>query len=673
MVLLAGWMAGAGCGSGFPAGLSKDLGFHALVLIQQPAPANAGSLADGWLPEGESRLLLLDPAALGGKLVELLAGDGIQVRGLDVDPGGEALVFAARLDGADRYHLYRLDLEAWAAGASCLASDGDLGLACQALTFGPGDDWQPLYLPSGRLAFFRQDEQRGLDFLGRGPARFLYSVEADGSDPRRLDSFPGLVAAAGLRDDGWLYTVRWEQRAGASGWYAYTLDPTGGGELRPLPGSLDSVPLSPVRSATGLLATCTAPAGTWEAGVPCWLEDEVAPRPLVTEIPAGDGCSAKGRVRDSWPLRDGRLLVASAVVAQGCVNTRDGDAGLTPDFSLAIMDPADASRQPLLNLPGTAEVFPRPLMSRSLLPEGRSPPVPPSPCQHKGVLIQGYLRDAQGQPLAGAARVRVYEALDGSRVPWRVELGGTRPRAMCGKAGQYQAPVYGDGSFSLLAPADTPLQLAALDNYGAVLAADPTWRGGPACARRTCSGCHAGAGALDMSTSQAGRAQATELTDPAGRRYFDFRRDVQPILDRSCAVAGCHDSDSAAGSYVDFSGNLVGLDLSGVPEGRATRSYNALLRLDIRRDSRSGRILEKRRPYVQPGSARDSRLIQRLGVPCRFDCSGRPAWAEWALGPGRQHPEDQPGWSGNLADEERWLLVEWIDSGAPFVAPGAQP
>jgi len=673
MLMLAGWTAAAGCGAGFPAGLSEDLGFTSLVLVQQPVPANAGSLADNWLPEGDGRLLLLEPAALGGELIELLGGDGVQVRGLDVAPAGDAVVFAARLDSGDRYHLYRLDMTAVAAGAACLTADGTLGTACQALTFGPADDWQPFHLPGGQLAFFRQDEARGLDFLGRGPARFLYAVEEDGSDLRRLDSFPGQVAAAGLGDDGWLYTVRWSQRPGGSGWRAYRLDPSGGGELRPLAGSLENVPLNPVRAEEGLLATCTAPAGTWGAGVPCLLADDGASLPLVTDIPEGTGCSANGRVRDSWPLRDGRLLVSSAVVAQGCVNASDGDEGRAPDFSLAIMDPADAARQPLLNLSQTAEVLPRPLMSRSLLPEGQAPPAPPPQCQQEGVLVQGYLHDAQGQPLADAVRVRVYTALDGSLVPWRVELGGRRPRGICGSDGRYQAEVYADGSFGLRAPADTPLQLAALDAYGVVLAADPEWRGGPSCSRRSCSGCHAGARALDMSASLAGQVEASDLADPEGWRFFDFRRDIQPILDRSCAVAGCHDSDTAAGSYVDLTGNLQGLDLTGVAEGRATRSYNNLLRLDVRRDSRSGRIIEQRRPYVEPGSARDSRLIQRLGVPCRFDCSGRPPWAEWALGPGRQHPEDQPGWSGSLSDQERWLLVEWIDCGAPFVAPGAQP
>jgi len=66
-------------------------------------------------------------------------------------------------------------------------------------------------------------------------------------------------------------------------------------------------------------------------------------------------------------------------------------------------------------------------------------------------------------------------------------------------------------------------------------------------------------------------------------------------------------------------------------------------------------------------------LIERLGVPCRFDCTGEPGWAPWALGQGKTHPEDQPGFSGGVSDDERWLIVEWIDAGAAFLGRGATP
>ena len=77
--------------------------------------------------------------------------------------------------------------------------------------------------------------------------------------------------------------------------------------------------------------------------------------------------------------------------------------------------------------------------------------------------------------------------------------------------------------------------------------------------------------------------------------------------------------------------------------------------------------------HVVPGSARESRLMQRLGVPCRYDCAGQAAWAPWGLGEGMTHPEDQPDFTGTLTNEDRWKFVEWIESGAPFLGRGATP
>jgi hypothetical protein len=72
---------------------------------------------------------------------------------------------------------------------------------------------------------------------------------------------------------------------------------------------------------------------------------------------------------------------------------------------------------------------------------------------------------------------------------------------------------------------------------------------------------------------------------------------------------------------------------------------------------------------VVPGYAMESRLAQRLGIPCKWDCNNQPAWAPWGLSGNDVHPQNDP----SLTDEDRWRIVEWIDAGAPFHGRGATP
>ncbi len=671
LALVAAVAMSSACGEGFPPGLSEELGFKAIVFAERQPPRNAGVLVAPLDAGRGARLLRLEPAALGGRKQVLFATAEGDVYDLEVSPDGKSVVFSARLDALDRYHIYRLDLEAFAAGEDCLEADGDLGPACRRLSFGPYDDRRPVHLADGRVAFMRGDPLGRMDFQGRGPARLLLAVETDGTRLTRLDESPGHHLAAGPLRDGSLRVVRWTSRSGSAVFQEAIIDPSGSGQAVPATQDAPGIPLGMQQTEDGrLLAACTPPYATWEAGVACRLGQEEWEMFLPGMV-SGDGCSAAGRLRDPFLLRDGRVLASLAQVPFGCVNASDGDRGTVPDFSLAVLSPEGGAPLPLVNQGQEAETEPRPVMARSLLDEGVQLPAPPTACAEGGVVLEGWVRDAQGAALPEASRLRVLEALSGRDAPWRVELGGQEAASLCSGAAGAVASIQADGSFSLRAPADRPLKMQLLDRYGAAVKTDPLWWSGPACSRRSCSGCHAGAGPTDMASSLAAGAPPERLDDPAMQTSFDFRRDIQPILSRSCAVGGCHDAQTAAGSYVSLSGSLMGLDLTGAAQGRATRAYNNLLFVDTRRDSRTGQILESRRPYVEPGQARESRLIQRLSVPCRFDCTGQPPWAPWAAA--SPHPEDKPEFGGTVTDQERWLLVEWIDAGAPFVGRGSQP
>jgi len=664
-----------GCQDLLPEGISEQFGFSALIFVSRTPPPNAGSLAapDSCRPGGN--LLMLKPAAPGGKVIKLTGLEQGDVLGIDVAPDGKSLLAAICTHPGDRFHIYRMDLEAAERGVDCFTPEGDVGPACTRLTFGPAHDSRPLHLPDGRIAFARSDPDGPVDMRGRGRARVLSAAEPDGSNLSRLDLGPGDSLGAGVLPDGWLQLVRWTERDGRPLHLPFRLDPTGAAAIQPDGPGLRDVPLGPLVFSDGgdRLAACVPAGGTWGAGTICRRGDDGSwTQGVVAGIPTQAGCSPEGRVRDPVRLSDGRFLVSYAHVPGGCLNYEDGDRGLAPEFSLAVLDPVSGKRIPVYNQPESAEIWPRPVAERTIPDPG--PGV--ESCADGGVGFGGFVgAELQGR---GAARIRVLEGISGAVAPWMMEIGGQDAGAVCsGDADSdevvdtWEAPVQADGSFRVRAPSGVPLKLQVLDHYGAALAADPVWRGGPDCAVRSCSACHANDGtAAGFESSVAGRSAPVPLDAPAAdQRSLDFRRDIQPILDGTCVAQGCHDSSTASGTYVTYSGSIRGLDLSGSPSGRTTTSYQNLLFVDTDRDGNTGKVLQSRRVYVVPGDAANSRLVQRLGIPCRWECSGQPAWAPWGLSDSNVHCFGDP----SLTDEERWLLVEWIDAGAPFHGRGATP
>jgi len=128
------------------------------------------------------------------------------------------------------------------------------------------------------------------------------------------------------------------------------------------------------------------------------------------------------------------------------------------------------------------------------------------------------------------------------------------------------------------------------------------------------------------------------VADETSRVEVDFRRDIQPILDRSC-VDGCHtEVDPAAG-----------LSLSNTPTTWYTDAYESLLAPG----SESG----NGRRYVDDsdGRAASSFLIETL--------LGEELEAPGSLGVNPvAHPAD-----ALLNDEELEYLIRWIELGATFV------
>ncbi len=671
-VLLGLLILALACGSNTTPGLEGSYGFDTLAFVQRSHPGfSVGLLApDLFLPGG--RAVVLKPAAATGEIFDLSGLSEGDVIGLDVAPDGERIVFSARMAEFDSHHLLEMDLDLVLSGETCIKEDGDLGLACRQLTFGPADDTRPFYLADGRVGFVRSHPWGPVDFQGRGRARVLHAVEADGSRVSRLEYGPGHALGARPMRDGTVSLVRVTQTNGALRFVPLRIDPAGA-EAHLIAGSdMPSSALAlnaQIDDQGRVLAACIPSAGTFQAGTLCAQEADGNFVAALSGIAEGDGCSPDGRLRHPVPLGEERYLVSYAKTPNGCLTSEDEIRGLLPDFGLAVLDTALAARYPLFSDPDKDELFAKPVKEHALLDPGVTPPArPEGSCAEGGVLLQGLVTNPE------IVAVRVLEGISGAEAPFSMELGGRSQGAYCtGQQGLEQLAsvenVAAGRGYKLRVPSKVPLKAQMLDRYGATLSQDVLWWGAGSCAVR---GAPEGLEALST----------TELLDrPEHQRGFDFRRDIQPILNRSCVANGCHDAETAAGAYVDFSNRLRGLDMHDAASGRATVAYNNLMAVDRRRDSHTGVVLEQADIYVTPGSAKDSRLARRLGVPCRLgDCEAED-WAAWGVPAGSVHPMDQAAFDGLVtqglltapSNEDRWLIVDWIDAGAAFYGRGATP
>jgi len=202
-----------------------------------------------------------------------------------------------------------------------------------------------------------------------------------------------------------------------------------------------------------------------------------------------------------------------------------------------------------------------------------------------------------------------------------------------------------DGSFHLLVPPNTPIQLQLVDRDGMALRTS-AWIWAKNKENRGCVGCHEDGERTPANVfAKALDHEAADLMlPPERRRTVDFRRDIQPILTAKCANQACHGGAIPPGlSEPDAIHSLGNADFSP-----------AYLSLLGRPAAPSGRP-----QYVDPGRARTSRLIWAL-----FGTNTSRPWDGMAAVPSIQRMP--PAGAAPLTEEERGAIVEWIDLGAQF-------
>lgn len=405
-----------------------------------------------------------------------------------------------------------------------------------------------------------------------------------------------------------------------------------------------------------------------------------------------------GAYRDPMPMPDGSILVAHA---PGDVDPLDPDA--VADFRIERIaleevrgvGPTIVSREVLSDAPGLWDTAPVPVWKRPL--EEDPHPIAWTPGAPTGTIAYRHLRTLEaifrnptptgGLPFPdGIAWVRLVESVDarpGDVVPVDpTEVLDGDPQATSVSNGVHgparilaELPALADTSFVYEVPSDVPFRIEALDADRMAIGAQQnrwifvnggeTFPGGISeeLFPQTCGPCHGSASGdpedvvvtPDVVSSASITLATHENLNPrrpipplavgdGTRIEVDFRRDVQPILDRSCALAGCHRDPTAA----------AGLVLEGTPTLHYSRSYESLL---ARGD----------------GSAWPHEWVDERGTRARHS-----ALVERILGRELDAPADvtdvcPPPDSdvSPLGEDEVATIVRWIELGATFRGPGA--
>jgi hypothetical protein len=199
------------------------------------------------------------------------------------------------------------------------------------------------------------------------------------------------------------------------------------------------------------------------------------------------------------------------------------------------------------------------------------------------------------------------------------------------------APVEKDGSFHVRVPAETPINFQLLDkNYLAVGKQEAwTWVAGNE--NRGCIGCHENRELSPPNIlADAVIKPAIDLSLSDKKRTIDFKNQVAPIIKAKCATDDCHVSGKAFPSLMDREDNKEQSDSRLVFEALLKSSHG----------KQEGR-------YIIPGNAKNSPMVWHI-----LDLQ------EYLVSKSEEMQETSKILNKQLSDQEKKMMIEWVDSGA---------
>jgi hypothetical protein len=712
-------LAAATLGSSLAAGCGGDStgpldGIDSIVFVQRPRRNEMGDIFQYTSYMPGAHISKLSPPTADGELTFVCcdqdpAFDQADISGYDISFDAREIVFAAKLSAETNYGLFVLTLD-----------DG----AINQIPSDPNRDYvQPIFLPGGKILFMtnavvEEGAQQHQDEYERGTTLQLGTINRDGTDEIRGARNLSHRVHPTLLSDGRVMFTQWDHLGDENSGHLMIVNPDlttaregFGKEGTGVSNSyLKAVEIAPGR----ILTIATARDRTIQAGALLDVrlgqddgrggfttdmsEANASSRLLTPNVPLDRDPSftSVGRYYDAYGLNAAEYPDLLVSWADGAVESGTlGAAGTTADFGIYLYNAKRNSREPIWNDELMWDVFPRPLVARNAPPviesNGANQFNPDATLVGSMNVYVSSLGDAQFD----AGSVYGVRVIEGFSVEEGIpdDFGLTEHE---GAADLGIAPVFSDGSWAALIPANVPVHFQPIDVFGMSLKSEPVWISGAAGESRFCGGCHESR--TDTTVIQPGVTQAvavgpTDLhaTTPRGsRKSTTFTRDgaigipwdtaLQPIFTNSCAMSGCHDGtpgaanpqwsimDPVTGESFTWTFNLTGSAANYGVGAEMFSGYSAshlsLMGPMMRDLEDSGLVITGNlKIYVEPGNARGSELITKLNPPQQFpsqDLGNR------AFGSGVAAHAAAMG--HELTADEYYMLVQMADNGGQFYA-----
>lgn len=705
------------CGSGDPGPID---GVDEVVFLQRQLRGGTGDIFQYTSYMPGARLVKLSPPTADGKLTVLCCDNmgpeyaDMDIMAYDISFDAREIVFSAKLSSDTRYSLFILSLES---------------NTVEQLPTDPNRDYvYPVFIPGDKIVYmsnaiveegapqFRDEYERGtttqlgvisrtgdVDFLGARNLshRVFPTVMSDG---RLLftqwDHLGDMNAGHLVLSNPDLTTVRegfGKEGTGLSNSYIKGVE-IAPGRILAIATSRQMTLQSGALVEVRLGQTSTDADGVFRADT-AMSERNASYQLLTAQVPLGEEPSAQtiGRYYDAYPLNKKEfpdLLVswADGPVQDGVLEA----AGLTADFGIYLYDSKNNTRRPIWNDPNYWDIFPRPLVPRDAPLEIE--PAGPNQFSDESVLLgsmnvyDSSLDNFEAGSIYGVRIIEGFSVEEG--IPDDFGLTEHEGAALLGVA-----EVREDGSWAALIPANVPVHQQVIDKFAMSLSSEPVWISGRPGESRFCGGCHedrAKTSVIQPGVTQAvviGPDDLKSVIARVDRKSTDFSRAnvvgvpwdlaLQPIFDAKCV--SCHngtpgpanpsytitDPETGATQTVvfDLRGHEVNYGLGDAMMTGYSASHLSLLGPDMMDLEDAGLTVTGEIPiYVEPTSARTSRLIMKINPPQQYptvDMNVR-AFAT------PNHPADVGG-TPLTADEYR-LLVLMADFGGQFYsrenAPG---
>lgn len=557
-------------------------------------------LQDAFGPEPQVRDVLADSVCQNGRLQgEKLSGGSVRrpslrydgeraIHGEDAEggsflspalsPDGQRIAFAyvERQGGKEQifhedptrghwdegrcYHLFSVNVD---------------GSDLQQLTDGTWNDFDPCWLPNGRLAFI-SERRGGYLRCGRAcPLYTLYDMNSDGSGINCLSFHDSNEWAPSVAHDGRIVWTRWDytDRHGCIAHMPWvtTLD---GRDPRPLHGNYAPRQARPdmelyVRAIpnSAKYVAVAAPHHGQAYGSLVIVNPQVADddnmgpvRRLTPEVGFPESQGGRQVYSTPWPLAENYHLCVYDAAMSGAPLKRPGE-----NYGVYLVD-AFGNKELLYRDPEIACMNPIPLRPQTL-------PRVVAPVLAETAEEQAVCIGDEGQ--AAMAVINVYDHQkawpEGTKIqalrilqvlPCAVPSGGMRPHETgkrIAEAGDSvvparwvlgTVPVEADGSAHFSVPAYRELFFQALDERGMAITSMRSATHARDGELLVCQGCHEHKAQAIKAPAGLPLAMRREPSRPQpeaeGSNPFSYPRLVQPVLDRNCV--SCHNEKQAEGA-----------------------------------------------------------------------------------------------------------------------------